>query len=51
VKKIKNLMQHFSGVIDPAETISAESLTPLKPILTIFEAIISANTKTYAKQL
>jgi hypothetical protein len=30
---------------------SAGSLTPLKPILTTFEAIISANTKPYAKRL
>jgi hypothetical protein len=32
-------------------TVSAGSLTPLKPILTTFEAIISANTKPDAKRL
>jgi hypothetical protein len=40
----------FSGVIDTAETISAVLLTPLKPILATFEAIISANTMPYLKR-
>jgi hypothetical protein len=31
-------------------SVSAVSLTPLKPILATFEAIISANTKPYAKR-
>jgi hypothetical protein len=31
--------------------ILAGSMTPLKPILTTFEAIISANTKPYEKHL
>jgi hypothetical protein len=37
------------GVIDTAETISAVSMTPLKPILATFEAIISVNAMPYAK--
>jgi hypothetical protein len=38
----------FHKVIDAAKTISGGPMTPLKPILTTFEAIISANTKPYA---
>jgi hypothetical protein len=37
--------------MDPAAQFSkALSLTPLNPILMTFEAIISANTKPYAKR-
>jgi hypothetical protein len=35
-------------VNDLAEIVAAGSLTPLKPILTTFEAIFSENTKSYA---
>jgi hypothetical protein len=30
--------------------VSTGSMTPMKPILTTFEAIISTNTKPYAKR-
>jgi hypothetical protein len=30
VKQFKNVMPNFSGIIDPAETISAGSLAPSK---------------------
>jgi hypothetical protein len=50
IRRENQLYSSFSGVIDTAETISEASLTPLKPILTTSEAIISANTMPYAKR-
>jgi hypothetical protein len=41
-KKIMEFLTSFS--------VSAVALTPLKPILATFEAIISANTKPHAKR-
>jgi hypothetical protein len=38
------------GLLD-SFSVSAVSLTPLKPILATFEAIISANTMQYAKRV
>jgi hypothetical protein len=46
----KFLKQKKVGVAYTSFLVSAVSMTPLKPILATFEAIISTNTMPYAKR-
>jgi hypothetical protein len=47
----KFFKQKKLGVAETSFPVSAVSMTPLKPILATFEAVISANTIPYAKRV